>query len=1204
MAPKNTNEFADFEVANEFADFEAPSQPGILQRIAQDIGGGEIVKGIEEGARRLGQDIVSTVARMEPTVGGTLETQQSLGFETPEQTAQREAFAKQATQAYQTQFPQLPLKTTTGEIVAGLVGTAPLGAGGNLVTSAVAKGIANIPKVGAVIAPAVSNIAVAPIMGILQEAQTASQLGKEYTPEQAKESLAFGSGLGAAVTALGGIAALRGTLKAKDQLVQKSIDDLKAIESQVPTEQLGTLPIQVNGQGISELVGKKIEKLTRLKNTQAKKEERLLLKAANVEERYGKRIKAVQEERAAAQAINPEDYAAVDAKVSELDAKTLNLRGQMDELANAEFQYTPPSYDLPGDISQIDQDISVLKYRLNELKSQGIKRGTVTLEKDIAAKQQQRENVLKRLNEISTIEEPAAQDAARLQFIQARDKKMASLQRDLQEVQDLRTEYQTVQRMNIIDAKREKLFSINKRLTEKENSLNLQLTTDLNKVSDDYAAVTERLLKERKQWASRLGLGPVDETADRFAEIDAALQRLQQVKDEMTFKYQTVPEKITAKTWSPTLATDLAAEQAKKVSTFAKLKLIPEAQVPALTDLVFNEVLKMQNAIPKSQWVVPPKIMNFWMNGTNSLNTIQRKLGVRTGETALKATQALPAMQNYTVRKLTEVKPAIDTLKKMGYSPNEITRVLQYFETLPDKSIQFTTSELRVPGTQIPAWDTRIAPPTAEAQQSFIQLRQWLNNLADENKIEFRQRYVPIMQEVIGDSGTAKVGVKSISAPAFEQVRKIGELVPGVTETDFERIALRYTKNIARSKFAKPIIKDAFDQVAILKMMGYNSQAKIVEDYVVDSFNLADANDLQRAFIANTFEDSLPYIKQALKQADINEAQQYNAISQFADALQESAAVNLAGINPRVWMLQAMQPEATLSSLVGFRRVEQARFSRIPKEEMPRINRLVDASIADDLQVLDGFAGPDKTANIPKLIERLNKPAKKVAQFTMGKMEKANRTFGIKAADTLFEDAWKAGETAGLEKIAFKHLNESQRNMVRSAFQTGGKEAAKDAFAVIITNQANMIYNIADKPKALRGPLLNRLMFTTFSRGVANQLVTSIEEGRIGSLAAQIVKPLALAGVIAGGSMLADKKAVSVPGLNPIDSISGLITTDIRPAPLLPFTTTGALPIVGVYKQIEKLPKRKFVEEARDLPDFLLKQFQETERLIKGTKRR
>jgi hypothetical protein len=54
----------------------------------------------------------------------------------------------------------------------------------------------------------------------------------------------------------------------------------------------------------------------------------------------------------------------------------------------------------------------------------------------------------------------------------------------------------------------------------------------------------------------------------------------------------------------------------------------------------------------------------------------------------------------------------------------------------------------------------------------------------------------------------------------------------------------------------------------------------------------------------------------------------------------------------------------------------------------------------------------------------------------------------------------------------------------------------------------------------------------------------------------------------------------------------------------VPLTTTGALPVVGIYKQIERLPKRKFVQDVQDIPDFLFKNFEETQRLLSGTKRR
>lgn len=945
---------------------------------------------------------------------------------------------------------------------------------------------------------------------------------------------------------------LSAAAKAVDEattFARRGISQLEDIENAPVLKQLGQLPIEVNGRPVKEVISDRKLKLERMVSKQKQAEDRLVMRAARVEDQFNSKIKDIDTELEQASQLDLSNMDAINTQMSRLDAKRLDLQDRINIISRSEFD---PMTVTPSGKASADQ---------------------------------------------------TKLDVARLEFNNKKDRQLKKLQQSLTDTIELQNNYRTIEMGASDDLKKLELTRLREKLGTQRANLELQQRVELGKVSDEWDALSSSWLKKRKQIAKQIGLKSVDETADQFAEVDDALKRLDALNKNLTFQYQTVPKQVTARTWSPTLAVDFAREQANKVQQLAKLKIIPESQVPALTELVFNDTLKLQNAIPKAQWVVPPKVTNMWMNATNAMNSVQRKLGVRTGETAIKATQAIPSMQNYTARQLQSIANPVDNLKKMGYSNNEITRVLQYFETLPDNNIRFTTEALDVPGTKIPAWDPTTPAPTAEAQQNFIALRQWLNNIAAENKIEFRQRYVPIMAQVVDEGGSMKTGARSISTPAFEQVRKVGELIPGVTETDFDKIALRYTKNIARSKFARPVLKDAYDQVTILRMMGQNTAAKAMEDYVVDVFNMKNVDEFQRAFMANTFEDALPYIKQALKNSELNELQQYEGINQMLNALQESAAVNLAGINPRVWMLQAMQPEATLTPLVGFRRVEQARFSKIPLSEKPRIERLLSASLANDLEVIDGFAGPQTTASIPKLIETLNKPAKKIAEKTMGKMERANRTIGIKAADLLFDEAWTKGQTAGLEQIAFKHLNESQRNFVRTAFRQGGVDSARDAFAIIITNQANMIYNIADKPKVLRNDLLRRIMFTTFSRGIANQMATALEEGRVSSLASQIIKPLALASVLAGGSAMLSGKGVVVAGLNPIDSVAGLVTTQVRPAPLLPFTTTGALPVVGIYKQIERLPKRQFVQEVDDIPDFLLKNFEETQRLFTDKRR-
>ena len=933
---------------------------------------------------------------------------------------------------------------------------------------------------------------------------------------------------------------------------RQGIKQLEDLEQTANFKQVSKLPIDINGRPVEAVIDDRIKSLEKLVSKQKQAEDKLVLKAAQIEDRIHSKIKGIDDELSQASQVDLSNMDSINAQMSRLDAKRLDLQDRIARI-NAEV-FDPLSVPATG------------KGASDETRA----------------------------------------DVARLAFQKSKESQVNKLQKQLEDVIDLQSNYRTIEMGASDDLRKLNMQSLRNKLNRQKSQLEMQQRVELNKVSDDWDSLSATWLKKRKQLAKQIDSKDIENTADQFAEADEALKRLRDFKDKLSFTYQTVPQKITARTWSPTLANDLAREQANKVAALAKLKIIPEAQVAPLTDLVFNETLKLQNAIPKARWVVPPQVSNMWLNATNSMNSIQRKTGVRAGETAIKATQALPRMQNYTARQLENVQPAIENLKRIGYTNQEITRVLQYFETAPDKSIRFTPAALDVPGTRIPAWNPEAPVPSQEAQQNFMMLRRWLNDLAEENGIAFRQRYVPIMSEIAEEGGTVKTGVRGISAPAFEQVRKVGELVPGVTETDIEKIALRYTKNIARSKFARPVLKDAYDQVTMLRLMGQNTAAKSMEDYVVDVFNLKNIDDFQQAFVANTFEDALPYINRALKNSELNELQQYQAINQFLDALQESAAVNLAGINPRVWMLQALQPEATLSPLVGFRRTEQARLAlkRVSQVEDARLNRLLSASVADDLEVLDGFSGTKIQASIPKLISTLNRPAKAIAKKVMGSMEQKNRKIGIKAADILFDEAWNVGETAGLERVAFKHLNESQRNFVRTAFQQGGRDAAKDAFAVIVTNQANMIYNIADKPKILRGDLLRRLMFTTFSRGVMNQMATALEEGRLGSLASQVMRPLLLSAVLAGSTKALLGEAYVIPGLNPTDSVTGLASTEVRPAPLLPFTTTGALPLIGIYKQVERIPKRKFIQEVKDLPDFLLKNFEETERFLTGKRRR
>jgi hypothetical protein len=686
----------------------------------------------------------------------------------------------------------------------------------------------------------------------------------------------------------------------------------------------------------------------------------------------------------------------------------------------------------------------------------------------------------------------------------------------------------------------------------------------------------------------------VEAFVDEISNLDDQVSALETQIEGLTIKYKTIPKVVTSLTNSAQQATALATKTVQNLQNFVKLGVITEEQFQKMAPGVAQEVAKLQGVIPKSQWLFEAQSIRSFIDPISTFNRMQQRTGTKAGSITEEIVTVKPQSQNYRAEKLASVADPIAKLNKMGIPDDQITQRLQYVESLPDGTMQFNPTAVDIKGTKIPAWNPDVPPPSQEELTELFKLRKFFDDIAQEENVLKRGRYIPIRLK-LEKSNYSGLSARNVANPTFEQARLSGELVPGVTETNIKTVLNRYVADVARSKYMKPALEKANTEIATLRLLGYQSEANLFEDSLIYAFSLKDADALRRAFAANVFKEHESLLKAAIKAGGINEEDAIeNAWTQLWDKFQESAAVNLAGINPRVWMLQAVQPESTLSALVGFTNVARARLKILKPtaEEANRYGRLVKFSNAEGLDAIEGFSNANATASIPKLVDTLNKPAKFVASQVMGKTESYNRKLGIIAADIVFDDAWAKGGTAALEGRAFANLNGSQRELVREAFRTGGKEAAKDAFAVITTNRANMMYNVANKPKALQVQYLRRVLFTTYMRGIQSQVFDAVSEGRVGSLADLLVQPLLLNSILAsftGGTVIS--------GMQPLSSLAGIKQLDLTPATLIGLKQkdlkglANVLPVAGVVRQIQRAPEKQYTQKAKDPFDFLIKSF-------------
>lgn len=1143
-------------------------QPGIVSRVTKDLyefaTGGELLSGIEEGARRLGKDFLTTAATTAPTIGGTLETAETLGFETPEQTAQRVESSRRLGQAYEKQFPKIPLKTGTAEFVADVVGTLPLNVVSGGATSAALRTLSAIPKVGPVIGPVLTAGAIAPALGVLQAQQSAQQQEKDFTVDDATQVFKFGVGLGLGTTALvGALKGARGVFAARATKAAKASEEAFAKQP--------TLEIRVNPTvGDSTLVDITDQQIKALQERKAKITTQLEKNTV----RYQTKQTALQQLDDQLSTLN-ETYASQRATVQQTDEELARLsteyKKRQEALARlAPVQQPTPELTVPaqGGPGFSKQPTAINKPPFKSYVQMPSEPGIgTTLRSTIPGA----EKILRRPGQV--LQQPPS-------LTKGQAKRMAGVLLDEQEKQKF-------------IAKNEQQSKILKERIEKLTKLRQSKAQEL---STDYERELKGLIKRREKLLKKsdgLPLDKIDALTDEVMAIDEQVAALETELGTLRFKYKTIPKIVTSLTNSAEQATEAAAQKVRELQNFVKLGVMTQEQYEKIAPSVMQELSKIQGVIPKSQWVLAPLNINWVVNATSTFNNMQRKTGVGVGSTVEDIVTIRPQMQNYRTEQLSKAADPIQKLVKLGVNEDQITQRLQYIESLPDGSMRFNPSAVDIKGTKIPAWSSDVPPPSQAELDELFKLRKWFDDIAADTGVERRNRYIPIRLR-LEKANYSGLSAQNVANPTFEQARVAGELIPGVTETNIKSLLGRYINDVARSKFMKPILQKSVGDIVKLRLLGYGTDAAVYEDYLVDALGLKNKDALQRAVTAGLFEDMAPSVRAALKAGNLEDEVAENALMQLADRFTESASLYGSGLSTRVWMLQMVQPESTLSALTGFTNVVRARkkILGLVGDERARSIRLARMSNAEGLDALEGFGRADATASIPKLIDKLNVPAKKVAGLAMGKTETFNRRLGIAAADIVFDDAWAKGGTAALEGQAFANLTASQKELVRQAFRTGGKDAARDAFAVITTNRANMIYNIADKPKALRLPILRRVLFTTYMRGIQSQVFDAITEGRFGSLADLIVQPMMFNAILAsltGGTL--------IPGMQPISSVASLRDLELTPGSVLAFKqrdigkALNLLPIIGPIKAVERAADRTYLEKAEDPVDFLFKSF-------------
>jgi hypothetical protein len=130
-------------------------------------------------------------------------------------------------------------------------------------------------------------------------------------------------------------------------------------------------------------------------------------------------------------------------------------------------------------------------------------------------------------------------------------------------------------------------------------------------------------------------------------------------------------------------------------------------------------------------------------------------------------------------------------------------------------------------------------------------------------------------------------------------------------------------------------------------------------------------------------------------------------------------------------------------------------------------------------------------------------------------------------------DAAKRGD--GSLNGVLDGLLTGQRQAVLEAFQRGGPEAGAKAYGLIRNMRANFVFDVLDKPSALRGPVLNLVPFTTWTSNQLARFVTDVGGAVRGDnswkqpAARYVIPTLAL-------GLFSQMTGFQMQGANPVDS--------------------------------------------------------------------
>lgn len=723
---------------------------------------------------------------------------------------------------------------------------------------------------------------------------------------------------------------------------------------------------------------------------------------------------------------------------------------------------------------------------------------------------------------------------------------------------------------NLENQRNQAKVSFNKKLQQQSNKLD----TDLRALQDKYGMDVSRLDTDNPELRKTI--------SERLKENLHQQEQLVQTMQELKLKAPN-PESFITPSISKEAAVDAGMEQVKKINQLVKEGKIDPEMAHFLKKQEMENALHLYGFDPGTIDKTPNRL-GFLTNWSTDLNIMQKKTGVPVARTASTLFQNENLMSHFIADEYSNLQQLGQKLNKLGYSDSEILRKLQYvgdagYDPTALKLVRLKNGDL-VPWTpELEGLPTPVNIPadhlpgiTPEAAEVFQQIRQKWDQLGNIFGVEQKlPRYVPQMTLPSGPKLSSGTTAEAIQTAGFTKMRQDGGLIPGVHDTSFNSVALKYLRQGAKQNFIGPVLESAIQDYNALKLLGSTENAERLKKFIVNGFNLKNEAAIPKLFADHVIETS-PVIKEALKIVPDQES----FLSELYRTIRKVFYQNTIGSSPVTLTGQLLQPRVMGYSELGHYIEKAYIVDRLPTASAQNLKRLA-AKIAKGSTQAE-IVGPTKdSANyaVNKFLNWINKPTEFTLKHGMGKGEFLNRR--VSALAGLLK--WDVAAAKNTIPEILKDLTTAERSVIQKAYSNAGNEGARQAYALVKTNRVNLIYNPSNKASILQNDIGKTIDFTSFARGLLSNYVEALSEGQYSKAAKMFTTHFGVA--VAVGALLGKKYGGNDPAteisnlftrLQPAPAITGPITTAVQkgPAAGLEKAAENVLAPVRIYKQSKK----------------------------------